>query len=140
MEQKLNIKLLEEQNGYLKAVDSTSIPTDNYNKINRAFIEFVVKDNSIIFNIVKEAIDAVDFSSSTIINIDSDGLYKYYKISIPTLDFYKVEDLSYTIVTDGISRYFYYNKKLYKPKSGITTITLDTLETNCDKINSVKDL
>ena len=28
MEQKLNIKLLEEQNGYLKAVDSTSIPND----------------------------------------------------------------------------------------------------------------
>lgn len=140
MEQKLNIKLLEESNGNLKAVDSTSIPTDSYNKINRAFIEFVVKDNSIIFNIVKEVIDAEDFSSSTIINIDSDGLYKYYKISIPTLDFYKVEDLSYTIVTDGISRYFYYNKKLYKPKSGITTITLDTLETNCDKINNVKDL
>ena len=70
MEQKLNIKLLEEQNGYLKAVDSTSIPADNYNKINRAFIEFVVKDNSIIFNIVKEVIDAVDFSPSTIINIE----------------------------------------------------------------------
>ena len=81
MEQKLNIKLLEEQNGYLKAVDSTSIPADNYNKINRAFIEFVIKDNSIIFNIVKEVIDAVDFSPSTIINIDSDGLYKYYDLN-----------------------------------------------------------
>ena len=140
MEQKLNIKLLEEQNGYLKAVDSTSIPADNYNKINRAFIEFVVKDNSIIFNIVKEVIDAVDFSSSTIINIDSDGLYKYYKISVPTLDFYKVGDSSYTVVTNGISRYFYYNKKIYKPKSGVATITLDTLKTSCVEINSVKDL
>ena len=76
MEQKLNIKLLEEQSGNLKAVDSTTIPADSYNKINRAFIEFVVKDNSIIFNIVKEAVDAVDFSPSTIINIDGDLFQK----------------------------------------------------------------
>ena len=87
MEQKLNIKLLEAQNGYLNAVDSTSMPADNYNKINRAIIEFVVKDNSIIFNIVNEVIDTSDFSPSTIISIDRDGLYKYYKIVIPTLDF-----------------------------------------------------
>ena len=140
MEQKLNIKLLEEQNGNLKAVDSTTIPADSYNKINRAFIEFIIRDNSIIFNIVKEVTNASDFPLPTIINIDKDGLYKYYKIVIPTLDFYKAGDLSYTVVTDNISRCFYYNKKLYKPKNGVTTITLDTLEINCTKIESVKDL
>ena len=140
MEQKLNIKLLEEQNGNLKAVDSTTIPADSYNKINRAFIEFVIRDNSIIFNIVKEVANASDFPLPTIINIDKDGLYKYYKIVIPTLDFYKAGDLSYTVVTDNIPRCFYYNKNLYKPKNGVTTITLDTLEINCTKIESVKDL
>lgn len=140
MEQKLNIRLLEEQNGDLKAVDSTTIQADNSNKINRAFIEFVIKNNSIIFNIVNEVIDAADFSPSTIINIDRDGLYKYYKIVIPTLDFYKAGDSSYNVITDGISRCFYYDKKLYKPREGVTNITLDTLEINCIKIESVKDL
>lgn len=140
MEQKLNIRLLEEQNGDLKAVDSTTIQADGYNKINRAFIEFVIRDNSIIFNIVNEVIDTSDFSPSTIISIDRDGLYKYYKIVIPTLDFYKVGDSSYNIVTNGISRYFYYDKKIYKPKSGVSTITLDTLETNCTQISNIKDL
>lgn len=140
MEQKLNIRLLEEQNGYLKAVDSTTIPVDNYNKINRAFVEFVIRDSSIIFNVVKEVKDASELSPNTIINIDRDGLYKYYKIVVPTLDFYKTGDSLYNVVTDDISRCFYYNKKLYKPKSGVTTITLDTLEENCTKISSVKDL
>ena len=140
MEQKLNIRLLEEQNGDLKAVDSTTIQADGYNKINRAFIEFVIRDNSIIFNIVNEVIDTSDFSPSTIISIDRDGLYKYYKIVIPTLDFYKAGDSSYNIVTNGISRYFYYDKKIYKPNSGVSTITLDTLETNCTQISNIKDL
>ena len=140
MEQKLNIRLLEEQNGDLKAVDSTTIQADGYNKINRAFIEFVIRDNSIIFNIVNEVIDTSDFSPSTIISIDRDGLYKYYKIVIPTLDFYKAGDSSYNIVTNGIFRYFYYDKKIYKPKSGVSTITLDTLETNCTQISNIKDL
>ena len=100
----------------------------------------VARFNKKVNELKGEVANASDFPLPTIINIDKDGLYKYYKIVIPTLDFYKAGDLSYTVVTDNIPRCFYYNKNLYKPKNGVTTIALDTLEINCTKIESVKDL
>lgn len=128
MKQELNIKILENQECGITVTDCTS-----YNEsIKAAFIEFVVKDESIIYNIVREVNTPSDIATNTEIPINKDGLYIYHKLIIPTLEYYKAGDLSYNVA----NKCFYYNQKLYKSDSNITLDQIDT----CEKISNVSDM
>ena len=128
MKQELNIKILENQECGITVTDYTS-----YNEsIKAAFIEFVVKDESIIYNIVREVNTPSDIATNTEIPINKDGLYIYHKLIIPTLEYYKAGDLSYNVA----NKCFYYNQKIYKSDSDIT---LDQIN-NCEKITNVSDM
>ena len=128
MKQELNIKILENQECGITVTDYTS-----YNEsIKAAFIEFVVKDESIIYNIVREVNTPSDIATNTEIPINKDGLYIYHKLIIPTLEYYKAEDLSYNVA----NKCFYYNQKLYRSDSNITLDQIDT----CEKISNVSDM
>ena len=128
MKQELNIKILENQECGITVTDYTS-----YNEsIKAAFIEFVVKDESIIYNIVREVNTPSDIATNTEIPINKDGLYIYHKLIIPTLEYYKAVDLSYNVA----NKCFYYNQKLYKSDSNITLDQIDT----CEKISNVSDM
>ena len=128
MKQELNIKILENQECGITVTDYTS-----YNEsIKAAFIEFVVKDESIIYNIVREVNTPSDIATNTEIPINKDGLYIYHKLIIPTLEYYKAGDLSYNVA----NKCFYYNQKLYKSDSNITLDQIDT----CEKISNVSDM
>ena len=128
MKQELNIKILENQECGITVTDYTS-----YNKsIKAAFIEFVVKDESIIYNIVREVNTPSDIATNTEIPINKDGLYIYHKLIIPTLEYYKAGDLSYNVA----NKCFYYNQKLYRSDSNITLDQIDT----CEKISNVSDM
>ena len=128
MKQELNIKILENQECGITVTDYTS-----YNEsIKAAFIEFVVKDESIIYNIVREVNSPSDIATNTEIPINKDGLYIYHKLIIPTLEYYKAGDLSYNVA----NKCFYYNQKLYKSDSNITLDQIDT----CEKISNVSDM
>ena len=142
MSQLLNIKLIDSSDCGIVAVDSTRIALDANSKIDRAFIEFVVYDGSVVFNTVNEVAAESQLSSETSIPISNDGLYKYYKLAIPTLDYYKAGDSSYNVVDGTTARCFYYQQKIYKPDTTkITgTITVDDIATKCTKISSVSDM
>ena len=128
MKQELNIKILENKECGITVTDYTS-----YNEsIKAAFIEFVVKDESIIYNIVREVNTPSDIATNTEIPINKDGLYIYHKLIIPTLEYYKAGDLSYNVA----NKCFYYNQKLYKSDSNITLDQIDT----CEKISNVSDM
>ena len=128
MKQELNIKILENQECGITVTDYTS-----YNEsIKAAFIEFVVKDESIIYNIVREVNTPSDIATNTEIPINKDGLYIYHKLIIPTLEYYKAGDLSYNVA----NKCFYYNQKLYKSDSNITLDQIDT----CEKISNISDM
>ena len=128
MKQELNIKILENQECGITVTDYTS-----YNEsIKAAFIEFVVKDESIIYNIVIEVNTPSDIATNTEIPINKDGLYIYHKLIIPTLEYYKAGDLSYNVA----NKCFYYNQKLYRSDSNITLDQIDT----CEKISNVSDM
>ena len=128
MKQELNIKILENQECGITVTDYTS-----YNEsIKAAFIEFVVKDESIIYNIVREVNTPSDIATNTEIPINKDGLYIYHKLIIPTLEYYKAGDLSYNVA----NKCFYYNQKLYRSDSNITLDQIDT----CEKISNVSDM
>ena len=128
MKQELNIKILENQECGITVTDYTS-----YNEsIKAAFIEFVVKDESIIYNIVREVNSPSDIATNTEIPINKDGLYIYHKLIIPTLEYYKAGDSSYNVA----NKCFYYNQKLYKSDSNITLDQIDT----CEKISNVSDM
>lgn len=128
MKQELNIKILENQECGITVTDYTS-----YNEsIKAAFIEFVVKDESIIYNIVREVNTPSDITTNTEIPINKDGLYIYHKLIIPTLEYYKAGDLSYNVA----NKCFYYNQKLYKSDSNITLDQIDT----CEKISNISDM
>ena len=128
MKQELNIKILENQECGITVTDYTS-----YNEsIKAAFIEFVVKDESIIYNIVREVNSPSDIATNTEIPINKDGLYIYHKLIIPTLEYYKAGDLSYNVA----NKCFYYNQKLYKSDSNITLDQIDT----CEKISNISDM
>lgn len=128
MKQELNIKILENQECGITVTDYTS-----YNEsVKAAFIEFVVKDESIIYNIVREVNTPYDIATSTEIPINEDGLYIYHKLIIPTLEYYKAGDLSYNVA----NKCFYYNQKIYKANSNIT---LDQIN-NCEKISNISDM
>ena len=128
MKQELNIKILENQECGITVTDYTS-----YNEsIKAAFIEFVVKDESIIYNIVREVNSPSDIATNTEIPINKDGLYIYHKLIIPTLEYYKAGDSSYNVA----KKCFYYNQKLYKSDSNITLDQIDT----CEKISNVSDM
>ena len=128
MKQELNIKILENQECGITVTDYTS-----YNEsIKASFIEFVVKDESIIYNIVREVNTPSDIATNTEIPINKDGLYIYHKLIIPTLEYYKAGDLSYNVA----NKCFYYNQKLYKSDSNITLDQIDT----CEKISNVSDM
>ena len=128
MKQELNIKILENQECGITVTDYTS-----YNEsIKAAFIEFVVKDESIIYNIVREVNSPSDIATNTEIPINKDGLYIYHKLIIPTSEYYKAGDLSYNVA----NKCFYYNQKLYKSDSNITLDQIDT----CEKISNVSDM
>ena len=135
MEQELNIELLENQDCCFTAVDSTRIPLDSNNKVNRAYIEFVVKDSSIVYNIINEAVDESDVLNNTIITPGSDGLFKYYKIVIPTLEYYRAGDSSYSIES---GRFFYIDQKIYKVNT--TLASADNIESSCTQLTSIMDL
>ena len=128
MKQELNIKILENQECGITVTDYTS-----YNEsIKAAFIEFVVKDESIIYNIVREVNSPSDIATNTEIPINKDGLYIYHKLIIPTLEYYKAGDSSYNVA----NKCFYYNQKLYKSDSNITLDQIDT----CEKISNISDM
>ena len=128
MKQELNIKILENQECGITVTDYTS-----YNEsIKAAFIEFVVKDESIIYNIVREVNTPSDIATNTEIPINKDGLYIYHKLIIPTLEYYKAGDLSYNVA----NKCFYYNQKIYKSDSNITLDQIDT----CEKISNISDM
>ena len=135
MEQELNIELLENQDCCFTAVDSTRIPLDSNNKVNRAYIEYVIKDNSIVFNLITESETESDIVNNTIIPTSSDGLFKYYKIVVPTLEYFRAGDSSYSIAKD---RFFYIDKKIYKTNVELTSA--DSLESSCTQITSIMDL
>ena len=123
-----NKKILENQECGITVTDYTS-----YNEsIKAAFIEFVVKDESIIYNIVREVNTPSDIATNTEIPINKDGLYIYHKLIIPTLEYYKAGDLSYNVA----NKCFYYNQKLYRSDSNITLDQIDT----CEKISNVSDM
>ena len=128
MKQELNIKTLDNQECGITATDYTSYN----NSIKAAFIEFVVKEGSIIYNIVREVNVPSDIITNTDIPIEGDGLYTYHKLIIPTLEYYKAGDLSYNVT----NKCFYYNQKIYKSDSDIT---LDQIN-NCEKITNVSDM
>lgn len=128
MKQELNIKILENQECGITATDYTSYSES----IKAAFIEFVVKDGSIIYNIVREVNVPSDITTNTDIPIDGDGLYTYHKLVIPTLEYYRAGDLSYNVA----NKCFYYNQKIYKSNSDIT---LDQIN-NCEKVGSITDM
>ena len=71
MKQELNIKILENRDCRITATDYTSYS----GPINSVFIEFVVKDESIIYNIVREVNTPEDVPTTTEIPITEDGLY-----------------------------------------------------------------
>lgn len=128
MKQELNIKILENQEGGITVTDYTS-----YNEsIKAAFIEFVIKDESVIYNIIREINTPSDIVTNTEILINKDGLYIYHKLIIPTLEYYKAEDLSYNVA----NKCFYYNGKLYKSNSNIT---LDQIN-DCEEISNISDI
>ena len=128
MKQELNIKILENQECGITATDYTS-----YNKsIKAAFIEFVVKDNSIVYNIVRVVNTPSDIITNTDISISEDGLYTYHKLIIPTLEYYRAGDLSYNVA----NKCFYYDQKIYKSNSNIT---LDQIN-SCEKISNISDM
>lgn len=135
MERELNVELLENKDCCFTAVDSTRLPLDSNNKVNRAYIEFVVKDSTIVFNVINEAETESDILNNTIITTDSDGLYKYYKIVIPTLEFYKAGDSSYNIPK---GRYFYLKQKVYRTEVDVTSVC--SLLGSCSQITSIMDL
>ena len=128
MKQELNIKILENQECGVTATDYTS-----YNKsIKAAFIEFVVKENSIVYNIVRVVSTPSDIITNTDISINEDGLYTYHKLIIPTLEYYRAGDLSYNVA----NKCFYYDQKIYKSNSNIT---LDQIN-SCEKISNISDM
>lgn len=128
MKQELNIKILENQECGVTATDYTS-----YNKsIKAAFIEFVVKENSIVYNIVRVVNTPSDIITNTDIPINEDGLYTYHKLIIPTLEYYREGDLSYNVA----NKCFYYDQKIYKSDSNIT---LDQIN-SCEKISNISDM
>lgn len=128
MKQELNIKILENQECGITATDYTS-----YNKsIKAAFIEFVVKENSIVYNIVRVVNAPSDIITNTDISINEDGLYTYHKLIIPTLEYYRAGDLSYNVA----NKCFYYDQKIYKSDSNIT---LDQIN-SCEKISNISDM
>ena len=128
MKQELNIKILENQECGITATDYTS-----YNKsIKAAFIEFIVKENSIVYNIVRVVNAPSDIITNTDISINEDGLYTYHKLIIPTLEYYRVGDSSYNVA----NKCFYYDQKIYKSDSNIT---LDQIN-SCEKISNISDM
>lgn len=128
MKQELNIKILENQECGITATDYTS-----YNKsVKAAFIEFVVKDSSIVYNIVRVVNTPSDIITNTDISINEDGLYTYHKLIIPTLEYYRAGDLSYNVA----NKCFYYDQKIYKSDSNIT---LDQIN-SCEKISNISDM
>ena len=128
MKQELNIKILENQECGITATDYTS-----YNKsIKAAFIEFIVKENSIVYNIVRVVNAPSDIITNTDISINEDGLYTYHKLIIPTLEYYRAGDLSYNVA----NKCFYYDQKIYKSNSNIT---LDQIN-SCEKISNISDM
>ena len=128
MKQELNIKILENRDCGITATDYTSYS----GPINSVFIEFVVKDESIIYNIVREVNTPEDVPTTTEILITEDGLYTYHKLIIPTLEYYRGEDSSYNVA----NKCFYYNQKIYKSD---VNITLDQIN-NCEKITNISDM
>lgn len=128
MKQELNIKILENRDCGVTATDYTS-----YNKsIKAAFIEFIVKESSIVYNIVRVVNAPSDIITNTDISINEDGLYTYHKLIIPTLEYYRVGDLSYNVA----NKCFYYDQKIYKSDSNIT---LDQIN-SCEKISNISDM
>jgi len=133
MGRELTINIIQNTDCSFTVIDSTTYTSDDTNK---AYVEFVIKDDSVVSNNIVIAESVSDIPTNTTLSFDYDGVYAFYKMSIPTLEYFKDGVWSYAV--DGHS--FYYNQSIYTPITGVTNITLDTLETSCNKVESIADL
>ncbi len=98
-----NIKILENKDCQL------SFYNDRLDNIsNKVFIDFIVRDNSVVYNeVVESPEDTPIFKYSP----DKDGEFTYYRIVVPTLEYYSAGNELYSVPSNKL---FYIDSKIYK--------------------------
>lgn len=105
---------------------------------NKVFIDFIAdKDNSVIHN---EVVVNTDFNIIPQFTYKpaKDGLFTYYRIVIPTLDYFSAGNSSYIIPSNSL---IYDNGSIYYTETEITSIDQATKETSINTIyNKAKSI
>ena len=105
---------------------------------NKVFIDFIAdEDNSVIHN---EVVVNTDSSNTPqfIYKPSKDGLFTYYRIVIPTLDYFDAGDQSYIIPANSL---VYDNGSIYYTENEITELEQATKETSINTIyNKAKSI
>lgn len=105
---------------------------------NKVFIDFITdKDNSVIYNEVVVNTDSNN-TPQFIYKPDKDGLFTYYRIVIPTLDYFNAGNQSYIIPANSL---VYDNESIYYTETEITELEQATKETSINIIyNKAKSI
>lgn len=154
-QQLLDIEIREGDDCSIIAVDKSHLHPYNNGEINRVDISFMLHNDEIAYSDVLEINNIHDLHLDnsiyikTSFNIEKDGLYTYYKIVVPTLEYYKVEDQNdlYRVYEGGrTGHYFWYNGSVWYPDDTkfqgfeVYDISKYWIEDMCKEITDIKDL
>ena len=105
---------------------------------NKVFIDFIAdEDNSVIHNEVVVNTDSNN-TPQFIYKPSKDSLFTYYRIVIPTLDYFNAGDQSYIIPANSL---VYDNGSIYYTETEITELEQATKETSINTIyNKAKSI
>ena len=96
---------------------------------NKVCLEFIVNNGNIIYINYSEAKESLQ--SSFVLSLD--GICNYYRMIIPTLEYYNNEGI-YT----PDYHYFFFNNKIYKSLQ--KTISIETIEEECEEITDINSI